>query len=117
MTSVTNSFGTFSFTETATGTELISFNITMTGVVLAGIAVKDGAGTVANFYSVNDEITGVLEGPVFTPTNASGGHGGLSSLDFLLEGGPAHVPDGGTTAMLLGGALTCLGVVRRYLKR
>ena len=29
---------------------------------------------------------------------------------------PSRVPDSGTTAMLLGGALTCLGVVRRYVK-
>jgi len=35
---------------------------------------------------------------------------------FVAEGA-GHVPDGGTTAMLLGSALTGLGVVGRYLKR
>ena len=28
-----------------------------------------------------------------------------------------HVPDGGTTAMLLGSALAVVGVLRRYLKK
>ena len=42
------------------------------------------------------------------------GHGGISSA---REFSPPSTPDGGTTVMLLGGALTCLGAVRRYLKR
>jgi len=41
------------------------------------------------------------------------GHGGISSIREFAP----RVPDSGTTAMLLGGALTGLGVVRRYLKR
>ena len=43
------------------------------------------------------------------------GHGGISSIREFC--GPANVPDSGTTAMLLGSALTGLGLVRRYLKR
>ena len=44
------------------------------------------------------------------------GHGGISSIrEFCPPGG--HVPDSGTTAMLLGSALAGLGLVRRYLKR
>jgi hypothetical protein len=42
------------------------------------------------------------------------GNGGISSIREFC--GPS-VPDSGTTAMLLGSALTGLGLVRRYLKR
>jgi VPDSG-CTERM motif len=41
------------------------------------------------------------------------GHGGISSARGFI----GQVPDGGTTAMLLGSALAGLGLVRRYLKR
>ena len=43
------------------------------------------------------------------------GHGGISSARGFI--GQTSVPDSGTTAMLLGSALTGLGLVRRYLKR
>ena len=43
------------------------------------------------------------------------GHGGVSSVREF--GGPAGVPDGGTTVMLLGAALGSLGMARRFLKR
>jgi VPDSG-CTERM motif len=43
------------------------------------------------------------------------GHGGISSARGFT--GETNVPDSGTTAMLLGSALTGLGLVRRYLKR
>ena len=48
------------------------------------------------------------------PTNPDlFGHGGISSIrGFCIPG----VPDGGPTVMLLGAALTGLGLVRRYLK-
>jgi VPDSG-CTERM motif len=42
------------------------------------------------------------------------GHGGISSIRGF---GTPGVPDGGTTVMLLGAALSTLGVARRYLKR
>jgi VPDSG-CTERM motif len=42
------------------------------------------------------------------------GHGGISSAREFC---PAGVPDGGTTAMLLGAGLSGLGLVRRFLKR
>ena len=44
------------------------------------------------------------------------GKGGLSSIREFCPPG-TNVPDSGTTAMLLGSALTGLGLVRRYLKR
>jgi hypothetical protein len=51
------------------------------------------------------------------PLNGTGlnGFGGISSVTLFK--GAAPTPDGGTTVMLLGTALTGLGVVRRYLKR
>ena len=46
------------------------------------------------------------------------GHGGISSArGFGGSTPPPPVPDSGTTAMLLGSALTGLGLMRRYLKR
>jgi hypothetical protein len=43
------------------------------------------------------------------------GHGGISSARGF--GGEQRTPDSGTTVMLLGSALTGLGLVRRYLKK
>ena len=44
------------------------------------------------------------------------GKGGISSIREFCPPGTS-VPDSGTTAMLLGGALAGLGLVRRYLKK
>src|SRR6266550_8999004 len=44
------------------------------------------------------------------------GNGGISSIREFCPPG-TNVPDSGTTAILLGSALTGLGLVRRYLKR
>jgi hypothetical protein len=107
---VTNSFGTFTVTDTATtGVETFSFSLNP-GNVLAGLMLHDGAGNVVNFYSVNDETSGTNEGPVSTPNNASGHPGGLSNFDFLLEVGP--IPEPGTAVMLLLGCALA-GLVRR----
>lgn len=111
-TSVTNEFGTFSITFVSTGVYTVSFDIA-SGFVLGGLAVHNGSGNLDNFYSVNDETFGTNEGPVSTPINASGRPGGLSNLDFLLETGGTPAPDSGTTAMLLGVALSGLAAVRR----
>jgi VPDSG-CTERM motif len=110
---VTNSFGTFTVTQVSTGVEDFSFSLNP-GFVLAGLMLHDGAGNIVNFYSINDETSGTNEGPVSTPNNASGSPGGLSNFDFLLETAP-NIPDGGTTVMLLGGALAGLGLLRRFL--
>jgi len=42
---------------------------------------------------------------------------GLTGFAAESGGGNTHIPDSGATAMLLGGALAGLGVMRRYLKR
>ena len=64
------------------------------------------------FYQV---ING--ETSVDVPLNGTSefGNGGISSIREFC--GPSNRPDSGTTAMLLGSALTGLGLVRRYLKR
>jgi hypothetical protein len=56
---------------------------------------------------------GNLSGVITIPATA-GGYG-LSGWTLFGPGTPG-VPDGGTTAMLLGAALSVLGVARRYLK-
>jgi hypothetical protein len=113
---VTNTYGTFTVTDTGTtGVETFSFSLNP-GYVLAGLMLHDGADGNINFYSVNDETSGTNERPVSTPSNASGHPGGLSNFDFLLETTP--VPEGGATVMLLQGfALVALGLVRRRFAR
>jgi len=72
---------------------------------------KGSGGGIAFF-----QISG--DGSVTFPQDGSGpnGFGGISSLD-LFKCENHNVPDSGATLMLLGGALTGLGLVRRYLKR
>jgi protein with PEP-CTERM/exosortase system signal len=74
-----------------------------------------GAGGSLEFFQVvNGETTVTVPGTGNGPTNPDPfGHGGISSIRGF---GPS-VPDGGTTVMLLGAALSMLGVARRYLKR
>jgi len=48
-----------------------------------------------------------------SPANAANG---AIATGFAGEGPQGHVPDSGTSAMLLGTALAGLGIVRRYLK-
>ena len=69
-------------------------------------------GSLEFFHVVDGETTVTVPG---TGTDEFG-HGGISSIREFCP--PANnVPDSGTTAMLLGGALTGLGLVRHYLKR
>jgi VPDSG-CTERM motif len=56
---------------------------------------------------------GDLSGLITIPGNAL--RHGLSGGALFTAAGGRTVPDGGTTAMLLGVALGALGVVRRYL--
>jgi PEP-CTERM motif len=111
----TNSFGTFTVTDTSTtGVETFSFSLNP-GYVLAGLSLHDGSGNVVNFYSVNDETSGTNEGPVSTPSNGSGSPGALSNFDFLLETSP--IPEPGTAVMLLLGCGLAGLVHRRFGRR
>jgi VPDSG-CTERM motif len=65
------------------------------------------------FYQV---VNGETSVDVPLTGTSSFGNGGISSIREFCPPG-SHVPDSGTTAMLLGSALTGLGLVRRYLKR
>jgi hypothetical protein len=115
----TNAYGTFSVTLTPNATTGMTESITFTlnpGYVLAGIFVF-GGNLGGNFYSVNDETAGLNEGTVNAPlAGKSGMFADLSHLDFFVERA-ASVPDGGTTLMMLGGALAGLGGLRQYLKK
>jgi len=108
-----NSFGTFSLTVDATNHAFLTFTMNP-GFVLAGIGVHAGGGQLERFFSINDETSGTAEGAFFGNIK-KGKAQGLSNFDIFVEDRP-QVPDGGTTAMLLVGALTGLGVMRRYLK-
>jgi hypothetical protein len=113
--SFTNSFGTFTVTTDASNNVFLTFTMNP-GFVLAGVAVHAGGGQDTRFFSINDETAGVNEGPFFGSQNKKGMNQGLSNFDIFVENGGTSTPDSGTTAMLLGGALACLGLVRRYLK-
>ena len=78
----------------------------------AGKGGTKGSGGGVAFFQISGD------GSVTFPQNGSGpnGKGGISSLD-LFKCEEHNVPDSGATLMLLGGALTGLGLVRRYIKR
>ena len=82
-------------------------------MVLAGVHFKAGSNG-GNFYSAGDLNSGQGDGHAPPTGNGQMQFASLSHLDFFCE--PGSVPDGGTTAMLLGSALAGVGVLRRYLK-
>jgi hypothetical protein len=91
----------------------ISWNLTGSGFTLDGVLIKDGSfngGQLYRFYGVSADETLIGSGTVSfdDPTRD------ISHISFFGSPGGA-VPDGGTTVMLLGGALGALGVARRYL--
>jgi len=112
----TNIFGTFTLTvDNTTNTQTLTFTMNP-GFVLAGASVHAGEGQTVEFFSINDETSGTNEGPFFGPGGPTNGKT-LSNFDVFVEEGGPGVPDSGTTAMLLGGALAGLALGRRYLKR
>jgi hypothetical protein len=107
-----NEFGTFTITDNGDDTITVEFNFTATDFHICGFAVKDGQGNLEHFYQViNDQGTGSGSFILEIPGNGSGAFSHLSV--FCCPGGPG-VPDGGTTVMLLGAALSTLGVARRF---
>jgi hypothetical protein len=110
---LTNSFGTFVLTvDTTNNTGTLTFTMNP-GFVLAGIGVHAGGGSTDRFFSINDETSGVDEGPFFGSQNKNGMNEAFSNFDIFVE----HVPDGGATVMLLGAGLAGIGLVGRRLKR
>ena len=69
-------------------------------------------GGIEIYHVINGETS--VDVPLFGTSGF--GNGGISSIREFCPPG-TNVPDSGTTAMLLGSALTGLGLVRRYLKR
>jgi protein with PEP-CTERM/exosortase system signal len=104
-----NNFGslpTAVFHHNGTGT---SINLGAAGTYTYLFAKYDGPNYGSEVWYVGD-----LSGTITIPATA-GGYG-LSGWT-LFTGGGQGVPDGGTTAMLLGTALGALGMARRFLKR
>ena len=106
--------GSITFSVNADNTLHVEWDMTGTGHVVCGLLTKDGKGNLIRLYSVTapDQVVGSAD--LIVPGN---GAKALSHLGvFCCEGG-TQVPDGGTTVILLGMALSGLGVARRYLKR
>jgi len=72
-------------------------------------AKYDGQNDLSQVWNISG-LTGVITIPADGPLGY-----GLSG--WILFGPTGQVPDGGTTAMLLGTALGALGMARRFLKR
>jgi hypothetical protein len=93
----------------------ISWNLTGSGFTLDGALIKDGnvqgTGMLYRFYGVSADETTIGSGTVTFNDPVRN----ISHISFFGSPG-GQVPDGGTTVMLLGAALSTLGVARRYLK-
>jgi len=88
-------------------TALISINLGAGGLYTYLFAKYDGPNYGSEVWYVGD-LSGTITIPGFA------GRYGLSGYTLFGPGGQG-VPDGGTTAMLLGAALSVLGVARRYI--
>jgi hypothetical protein len=88
-------------------TPLISINLGAGGLYTYLFAKYDGPNYGSEVWYVGD-LSGIITIPGFA------GRYGLSGYTLFGPGGQG-VPDGGTTAMLLGAALSVLGVARRYI--
>ena len=91
----------------------ISWNLTNSGFTLDGLLLKDGTAEqnqLYRFYGVSADEKLVGSGTVTFDDPVKN----ISHITFFGSPG-GTVPDGGTTVMLLGAALSTLGVARRYL--
>ena len=105
-------------THTTAQTWTVSWNLTGSGFTLDGVLIKDGTiqgqGEVYKFYGVSADEALIGSGTV---SLADVGRNGRNISHISFFGSPGgQVPDGGTPVMLLGAALSTLGVARRYLK-
>jgi hypothetical protein len=112
---ITNSFGTFTFTflgQNAAGHFEVNVDFTMNpGNVVCGFLTKNGGGNDVFFYTVSEDQGSDNNFTLEVPHS-----GELSHIDVFCCPGGNGVPDGGATVMLLGAGLGALGLVRRYLK-
>jgi len=100
--------------EVSGNTWEISWNLTGSGFTLDGVLIKDGtvqgSGVIYRFYAVSADEALIGAGTVTFDNPVRD----ISHISFFGSPG-GSVPDGGTTVMLLGGALGALGIARRYL--
>jgi VPDSG-CTERM motif len=96
-------------------TATISWNLTGSGFTLDGVLIKDGragGGELYRFYGVSADEALIGSGTVTFDNPIRD----ISHISFFGSPGGNGVPDGGTTVMLLGAALSALGMARRFLK-
>ena len=105
-----NNFGPLSTAVWAANGTGTSINLGAVGTYTYLFAKYDGPNFGSEVWYVGD-LSGVITIPAF----GSGGQYGLSGWTLFTAGGQG-VPDGGTTVMLLGAALSALGMARRYIK-
>ena len=105
--------GSITFSVNADDTLHVEWDMTGTGQVVCGFLTKDGDANLVHLYSVTGADQTMGSANLIVPGN---GADSLSHLTVFCCPGTA-VPDGGTTVMLLGLALSGLGAARRYLKR
>jgi hypothetical protein len=93
----------------------ISWNLTGSGFTLCGVLIKDGTSGVQSesIFSFFDVINN--EGLIGSGTvEFTGDFAGRDISHISFFGCAGGVPDGGTTVMLLGAALSTLGAARRF---
>jgi hypothetical protein len=113
-------FGDFFTVSMTTGNSWdISWKLAGSGFGFDGVLIKDGnvqgSGMLYRFYGVSADEKFVGSGTVTFDDPVKN----ISHIGFFgSPGSPTQhgVPDGGTTVMLLGGALSVLGMARRYVK-
>jgi VPDSG-CTERM motif len=103
-----NSFGSLPTAVFALNGTSTSIHLGAAGTYTYLFAKYDGPNYGSEVWYVGD-----LSGVITIPATA-GGYG-LSGWTLFTTGGQG-VPDGGTTVMLLGAALSALGMARRYIK-
>jgi hypothetical protein len=95
----------------------ISWNLTGSGFTLDGVLIKDGVESPGHqlyrFYGVSADETLIGSGTVTFDDPIKG----ISHVSFFGSPGGSQVPDGGTTAALLGLALTGLAGLRAKFGR
>jgi VPDSG-CTERM motif len=94
----------------------VSWDLTGSGFTLDGALIKDGRvqgnGMIYRFYGVSADETVAGSGTVTFDNPVRN----ISHISFFGSPG-GQVPDGGTTVMLLGAALSSLGAARRFFKK
>lgn len=96
-------------------TATISFDLT--GFDVSGVAIfVFGGNRGGNLYTITGDLAIIGFGSVNAPlAGNSGKFADISHIDFFVQPGTNQsVPDGGTTGMLLGGALSCFALARRF---